>query len=206
MLRRLADSPRDRIATLLRREGMTAGELSSKLRVTTNAVREQLVVMERDGVIHRTGLRRGITRPAHVYGLTAAAEQLLSQAYVPFLTQLVNVVTDAIPARQVEAVMRQTGKALAALVSPPKRPRSLRSRVAFASHLINAHLGAVTRVEENGAFVIRGAGCPLGALTSTHPAVCLALESLLSGLIGARVRESCDRSGRPRCRFHVDRT
>lgn len=191
--------------TLLRREGLTAGELSSRLRVTTNAVREQLAAMERDGIVERIGQRTGITRPADVYALTPAADQLLSRAYVPLLTRLVSVMTDVMPAKQVERVMRQTGKELAGLLSPPTLPASLRLRVALASRVINTHLGAVTRVEENGGFVIRGAGCPLAALTITQPAVCVALESLLSGLIGARVRESCDRGDRPRCRFHIDR-
>ena len=67
--------------------------------------------------------------------------------------------------------------------------RSLRARVHAASELLNAQLGAITHVEENGKLVIRGAGCPLAALTGKHPAVCLAMESLLTEVIGAAVVE-----------------
>jgi hypothetical protein len=50
---------------------------------------------------------------------------------------------------------------------------------------MNEHLGALTRVEGNGGIVIRGAGSPLAALTGKHPGVCLAMESLVTEMVGA---------------------
>ena len=71
--------------------------------------------------------------------------------------------------------------------------------------MLNTDLGAVTRVEENGRYVIRGEGCPLSALTGKHPAVCRAMESLVKELVGAPVHECCDRAQRPRCCFEIKR-
>ena len=39
---------------------------------------------------------------------------------------------------------------------------------------------------------------------SSDPAVCLALESLITEIVGAPVHECCDRAGRPRCCFEVE--
>ena len=58
---------------------------------------------------------------------------------------------------------------------------------------------------ENGRYVIRGEGCPLSALTGKHPAVCRAMESLVKELVGAPVRECCERDARPRCCFEIAR-
>jgi DeoR family transcriptional regulator, suf operon transcriptional repressor len=69
---------------------------------------------------------------------------------------------------------------------------------------MNEQLGAVTHVEGNGGYTIRGAACPLAALTGKHPAVCLAMESLLTDVIGAPVHECCDRTERPRCCFEIE--
>jgi predicted ArsR family transcriptional regulator len=80
----------------------------------------------------------------------------------------------------------------------------LRSRVALASQLLNEQLGALTHVEKNGHFVIRGAGCPLSALTGKHPGVCRAMESLVSEIVDAPTHECCEREGRPRCCFAID--
>jgi hypothetical protein len=64
-------------------------------------------------------------------------------------------------------------------------------------------IGALARVESNGEYVIRGAGCPLSAVTGKHPAVCQAVESLVGEIVGAPVRECCDRTSRPKCCFEI---
>lgn len=205
MLRQqLLDTSRGRIVTLLRPEGLTADDIAAKLKLTASAVRAQLTAMERDGVVRRIGQRAGTTRPSHVFELTPEVEQLLSQAYVPLLTQLVRVLTRGLPARVVNDVMRETGRALADELSGGKRPTgALRTRLSLVSELMNQQLGAVTHVEGNGRLVLRGAACPLAALTGKHPAVCLAMESFVGEVVGVVARECCDRSGRPRCCFHI---
>jgi predicted ArsR family transcriptional regulator len=102
--------------------------------------------------------------------------------------------------------MREAGKGLADDLSPSMRPAgSLESRITRASALMNEQLGATTHVEKNGGFVIQGAACPLSALTGKHPAVCLAMESLLREVIGKPVKECCSRTGRPQCCFRIAR-
>jgi predicted ArsR family transcriptional regulator len=208
MLRKqLLDSSRGRIVTVLRKGGLTVEDLASKLRLTPNAVRAQLTGMERDGVVTRTGQRRGTTRPSHIFELTAEVEQLLSRAYVPLLTQLVDVFAHGLPAAQMDAFMREAGAGLAEELSGGRRPSgNLRSRVAQASDLLNEQLGALTHVEHNGGYVIRGTLCPLAALTGKHPGVCLAIESFVSEIVGVQAHECCDRSGRPQCCFNIKNT
>ena len=206
MLRQqLLDTSRGRIVTLLQRGGLTVDDIASKLGLTQNAVRAQLTGMERDGVVRRIGRRPGTTRPFHIFELTPEVEQLLSQAYMPLLTQLVQVFASALPTRQVNTLMRDAGKGLAnELLFVRRSTGTLHARVSAASELLNAQLGAVTHVETNGGYVIRGAGCPLAALTGKHPAVCLAMESLLTEVLSTQVHECCDRSGRPRCCFKIN--
>jgi DeoR family transcriptional regulator, suf operon transcriptional repressor len=206
MLRQqLLDSSRGRIVNLLRTGRRTADDIATKLGLTPSAVRLQIGAMEREGVVRKVGKRRGTTRPSVVYELTPEIDQLLSKAYVPLLTQLVDVFAEALPAHQVEALLRRTGKALAMELSRETRiSGELEARVAVASELMNEHLGALTHVEVNGGIVIRGAGCPLAALTGKHRGVCLAMESLVTAIIGVTVRECCDREERPRCCFMVE--
>jgi predicted ArsR family transcriptional regulator len=205
MLRQqLLETSRGRIVTLLQAGGLTADDIAKKLRLTRSAIRVQITAMERDGVVRKVGKRPGTTRPSHVYELTPEVEQLLSNAYIPLLTQLIGVFAEALPAEQVERLLRLTGKRLASELSRGKRVAAgLKSRVAAASELMNQHLGALTHVESNGGIVIRGAGCPLAALTGKHRGVCLAMESLVTEIVGVAVRECCDRSDRPRCCFEI---
>jgi predicted ArsR family transcriptional regulator len=197
----LLDTTRGRIASLLQRGGMTAHELATSLAITPTAIRAQLTAMERDGLVSRAGRRAGATRPATVFELTPAAAQLLSRAYVPFLTELVAVFSAELPAARFDDLMRAAGRNLAAAM--PRPSGRLEARVVSASALLNEQLGALTRVESNGSFVIQGALCPLAALTGKHPAVCLAIESLVAELVGAPVKECCDRGTRPACCFEI---
>ncbi|MGH9373691.1 MAG: helix-turn-helix transcriptional regulator [Vicinamibacterales bacterium] len=205
MLRKqLLDTSRGRIVTLLQRAALTVDDVASKLSLTASAVRVQMTAMERDGVIRRVGRRPGATRPSQLFELTPEVEQLLSRAYIPLLTHLIREFTLELPGHQVAALLRAAGKGLAEELSPASRPTGrLRSRVAAAIELLNTQLGALTHFEENTGCVIRGDGCPLAALTGKHPAVCLSMESLLKQFIGVSVRECCDRSERPRCRFEI---
>jgi predicted ArsR family transcriptional regulator len=205
MLRQqLLDTTRGRIVTLLQRGGLTVDDIASRLGLTANAVRAQLTGMERDGVVRRAGRKPGTTRPSHLFELTPEVEQLLSQAYLPLLTQLVQVFSNGLPPDQVEELMRTAGRGLAReLPAGRQAVGDLASRIAAASELLNTQLGAVTHVEGNGRYVIRGAGCPLAALTGKHRAVCLAMESLVAAVVGADVRECCDRTGKPKCCFEI---
>jgi predicted ArsR family transcriptional regulator len=202
----LLDTSRGRIVTLLQAGPLTADEIATKINLTRSAIRVQITAMERDGVVRRAGKRPGTTRPSHVFELTPDVEQLLSKAYIPLLTQLVGAFAEALPAHQMVALLRRAGKGLARDLAQGKRlTGSLRSRVAMASDMMNQHLGALTHVEANGRYVIRGLGCPLAALTGKHPGVCLAIESFVTDIIGAPARECCERAGRPKCCFEIHR-
>lgn len=204
LTKQLLDTTRGRIVTLLRTKALTVDDLATQLGLTANAVRSQLTAMERDGLVRRAGRRPGTTRPSHIFELMPEVEHLLSRAYIPLLSQLVQTFANRLSREQMEALLRQTGKALGRELSAGRRPSgTLRSRVTLASQLLNEQLGALTHVEKNGGFVIRGVSCPLSALTGKHPGVCLAMESLVGEVVGATTHQCCVRNGRPRCCFKI---
>ena len=201
------ETSRGRIVGLLRRGPLTVENIASEIGVTTNAVRSLLTAMERDGLVHRVGKRRrGATRPSHLFELTPEVQQLLSRAYVPLFSTLLHVMASRQMVPGINKIMRETGRALAAQLAQPNRldRQPLPIRVQGASELLNAELGAVTEVvKANGGWVIQGAACPLSALTGKHRAVCLAIESAVREIVGAPVKECCDRTNRPRCCFRI---
>ncbi len=180
---------------------MTLDELVNELGLTRTAVRLQLAVLERNGSVERRGVRRGRTKPAHVYQLTGEAEQQLSRAYIPVLTQLLHVLSERLTPDEFDTTMRAVGREL--LANRPRARGSLRERVKAASQLLD-QLGGLTEVrEEDGHLVIQSHGCPLAATAAHHPETCSAMESFVSEFVGASVTQHCDRHERPRCCFHV---
>ena len=192
---------RSRFVHVLRRGPATLDDLVNELGLTRTAVRLQLAVLERDGSVVRRGMRRGRTKPAHVYELTTQAEQRLSRAYIPVLTQLLHVLAARLSSAEFDAVMRDVGRELLAGQPRPRGP--LKARAQAASDLLN-ELGGLTDVSEEGPdLMIRSHGCPLAAAAIHHPETCNAMESLVTEFVGATVRQRCDRTDRPRCRFLI---
>lgn len=197
----MRDPTRSRVIAALRRGPRTLDELVGELALTRTAVRLQLATLERDGDVARRGVRPGRTKPANVYELTNEGERTLSRAYVPVLTELLHVLSDRLTRTEFDAVMRAVGRGL---LTGRARPRGdLRARVDAASALLD-QFGGLTEVSEEGPeLVIKSFGCPLAATAVDHPETCSAMESLVSEFVDARVAQRCDRSGRPRCRFHI---
>jgi len=199
--RRLSQGTSGQIVELLRRDALTIDEIASAIGVTRTAVRAQLAALQQHGDVEQRGLRRGPSKPARIYGVTVEAELLLSRAYVPILTQLLHVLTNRMPRREFDAVMREVGRGLMTGHAMPTG--TLRERVLAASALLNG-LGGTTEVKEEGSrFFIRGHGCPIAAATAKYPEACNAMESLLREFLGHSVTKCCDRYERRRCCFEV---
>ena len=157
--------------------------------------------MQRDGLLRERGLQPSASRPAVVYELVPRAESGLSKAYIPFVAHLVQVLRERLSSDELDEVMRSVGHRLAA--DSPRLRGGLPERVVAASRLLE-DLGAVNEVRRvDGTFTIHGFGCLLAEAVHGRPDVCRAMESLLTELLEAPVRECCDRGERPRCCFEI---
>jgi predicted ArsR family transcriptional regulator len=160
-----------------------------------------LTTLERDGLVRQAGTRRGGGKPAYTYELTPDADSLFPKAYDAILDQFLSVLREHVPAEAADRALREVGHRLAVGRAAP--PGDLRDRVQWGAGLLR-DMGGLPEVEEHeGSFAIRGYSCPLVALVPRHPEVCRLAEVLLSDVIGATVRERCERQDRPQCRFEV---
>jgi predicted ArsR family transcriptional regulator len=201
---RFFETTRGQILSALRRGTATVDELARAVGLTDNGVRAHLATLERDGLIRQAGVRRGegAGKPATLYEIHPDAEPALSRAYVPVLVALLDELAERMPADQRDAIMGDVGRRLAQ-TAPVPGSGDLESRVRAAAALLNS-LGGETQLERReGTLAIRGCGCPLSAATARRPEVCRTVQMLLTEMIGAPVRERCDRDGRPQCCFEV---
>jgi len=200
--KRFFDSTRGQIVTLLRAAPCTVEELAGKLNLTDNAVRAHLATLERDGLVRQSGLRRGPRKPHFTYVLTEQADRLFPKAYDALLNQLITVLKTRLEPAQIEEVLREVGRALAANASAGQNG-SLESRVQTALKVLEA-IGGAAEVEQHGdKLVIAANGCPLAAAVSVHPEVCRLAETLVAEIVKVPVEERCDRTERPKCRFEL---
>ena len=199
---RFFDSTRGRIVTLLRGKLRTVNELAEELGLTDNAVRAQLLSLERDGLVRQSGVQRGHRKPHFVYELTPEAERLFPKAYDALLNGLITTLKGRLAPEALEEVLREVGRSLAAGRETERSP-DLESRVESAVQVLEAMGGAAQSEREGERYFIRSDGCPLAAAVAEHPEVCRLTEALVAEITGTPVRERCDREKAPRCRFEI---
>src|SRR5438445_9442255 len=105
--RQIGGSTRGRSMALLPRGKTTVEELAAALRVTDNAVRPQLQLLEQEGIVRANGTRPsvGAGKPATIYEIAPAAESALSSAYAPVLTALLEVLAKRMPAKELDSLL-----------------------------------------------------------------------------------------------------
>jgi predicted ArsR family transcriptional regulator len=200
---RLMESTRGKILDLLRTKEHTVNELAAALGLTDNAVRAHLSSLERDGLVHQSGLQPGFRRPHVMYTLTPDAEQIFPKSYGVLLDLLLIVISRQLSPKELRAAMRAVGKRVADNHLLEVKGKSRNKRIEAALRILKDLGGSATFEESDGKHFIRGNGCPLAAATSRHPEACLIAETLLSEIIGAPVKECCIHGSAPSCRFEI---
>jgi predicted ArsR family transcriptional regulator len=197
-------STKGRIVSLLRGAARTVNDLAEALALTDNAVRAQLTALERDGLVRKSGVRRGLRKPHQEYELTPEADHFFPKPYAPVLSELLAALKGRLPPQTLDELLREVGARLAAGRSAPAgRATALEQRVGAAAAMLG-ELGGLAQVERsNGGFVIRSASCPLAAVSAAHPEVCQLGQALVAHVIGVPVRERCRRGPSPQCCFEV---
>jgi predicted ArsR family transcriptional regulator len=201
--KRLMGTTRGRILDLVRNGEQTVNQLAGALKLTDNAVRAHLLSLERDGLICQSGTQAGFRKPHATYALTLEAEQIFPKAYGPLLDVILTVLAKKFPAKELRAALREVGRRIASDHLPQLKAKDREGRIEAALAILKNMGGAARFHESEGKHFIRGDGCPLAAATSRHPEACLIAESLLTHIIGARVKEHCQHGPVPSCRFEI---
>lgn len=190
-----------KVLSRLRHGARTVEELARSLRLTDNAVRNQLRKLQQANLVVQAGKRPGASKPSTLYAITLEGQIQFSTLYLPVLTQFLGVAEGQCSGKQLESFMLDTGKSLANRY--PKPSGGLKHRVHAAARLLSGFGGVPEVRTQDGALVIRSPACPLAALTSVNEAACKVLEGLLAEYLAAHVTICCNLEQEPRCCFEV---
>lgn len=205
-------SSRNQILGLLRAEAHTVGELAEVIDISPQAVRDQIRTLEGRGWIEVGSLRRDTGgKPAREYVLTVAGEESFEKPYAELLRYLVGQLHEQLGGDRKRELFAAVGRRIGAdlvderlpdVTGPDELSRvQLRTRMETAADVLNTLGGAAVVEETEDGLRIQSHGCPLSGLVRYDPEVCHLAEALVEAIVGLEVRETCDRDGRPRCRF-----
>ena len=202
---RFFDSARGKIVAALRgRGGASAFDLAREFGLSTNAIRQQFVLLERDGLVTGTSVRRGKTKPTVEYRLTPAAEKYFPQRYDRMLNAVLREVRSAGGDAAVQAIFTSMGRRQSERLNENMRDRPIADRVVALTDLLReAGVEAESEPTASG-FRIREHNCPYSQTVSEHPEICSVIHSVMQDVVAPQVQQTDSlATGGGECRFEI---
>jgi predicted ArsR family transcriptional regulator len=195
------------VESLLRRPAQTATELSARLGLTPNAIRQHLTRLGRDGLVSESAQRRGRTKPSLVYALTRGGEQLFPQRYSSVLNLLLRELKNEQGSEGVKELFARIGRRTAHKYADRFEGKDTGGRLAVLADLLHQQ-GVVTDYEAGpDGFLFREHNCPFRASVQDNAELCTMVHNLMEEVLPGKTeqRKSIAR-GDDRCEFVVSKT
>lgn len=207
-IQQLPDSRRAILLALKREGPATIAQLAAALALTGEAVRQQLLQLQRDGWIEsrtsRVDERARTGRPATIYRLTEAGDHLFPKAYDALTVALIDGIAGELGVDAAARVLERICNDRVAVVEPSLSGLTIADKL---ERLKSWYLAAdpfmdVERV--NGDYRLIERNCPFYNTAMRRPALCSVSVNALTKLLGVRVhREEKFQNGDGRCVFRV---
>ncbi len=203
---RFFESTRGRIVGALReRRSASAFDLAQAFGLSPNAIRQQLVVLERDGLIAGRSVRRGKTKPTVEYSLTPEADRYFPQQYDKMLNAVLREVRAAGGDAAVRAIFDGIGQRTAARLESATEGKPADERAgAVVASLKAAGVLAELEKRPDGTLVVHEHTCPYAAVVAEHPEACGAIHTILGRVVPGRASHvESIATGGGECRFEI---
>ena len=202
---RFFDSTRGKIVEALRnRPAASAFELAKEFGLSPNAIRQQLVILERDGLVVGKSVRRGKTKPTHEYSLTGLADRYFPQAYDRILNAVLREIRETQGDAAVARIFAGIGKRAARRVGERVEGQPVDVRIAEIAASVKI-AGVSADVERQGdMLVLHEHNCPYANVVSENPEACSVIHTMLGDVVAPNVKQTESlATGGSECRFEV---
>jgi predicted ArsR family transcriptional regulator len=181
--------------------GLTVEELSERLEITRNAVRQHLATLERDDLVRRGETKPSGGRPEQLYLLSDRGAEMFPRRYSWFSELLIEAMIaesgHEAAGDKLDEMGRSVGRQLlSARMSPPDRAAALAA--------IMKELGYAAEVAFSADDTIQANNCVFHHLAAKFPEVCRFDLGLIGAFADAAVdHQECMVRGGRMCRFKL---
>ena len=201
---RFFSSTRGRIVAELRERGSaSAADLAAVFGLSPNAIRQQLVLLERDGLVEERSVRRGPTKPTIEFSLTPAADKLFPQQYDKMLAAVLREVRELHGSDAVDAVFSGIARRASDAAKERVTATQPEARVAQLADVLREKGVRVDYSLIDGGFALSEHNCPYADVVSEHPEVCSVIHQVIDDTIGPHEQTESLATGGKECRFVI---
>lgn len=201
-------STRKVIITLLKTKGsMSVGDLSKLLGITEMAVRRHLNTLERDSLIESRLVRQAMGRPAHLYSLTAEADELFPKKYQFLTLDLLEELEAVSGQEQVNLLFERRKDRLISRYEDRMIGKPFSERVMELADIQNAN-GYMVELEEqgDGTYVLQEYNCPIAQVANQYNHACSCELAMFRNLLGQEAhveRTECLAKNGSKCTYII---
>ncbi|HET6276568.1 MAG TPA: helix-turn-helix domain-containing protein [Candidatus Cybelea sp.] len=205
---RFFQTTRGKIVSELRRRGSaSATDLARSFGLSANAVRQQLVVLERDGLVAEKPVRRGPTKPTYEFSLTPDADKLFPQAYDKMLTAVLRELREQFGSDGVERVFDGLSRRAIERARLSVTATEPEEKVAQLTEMLRKS-GVVAEYSLiDGGYALHEHSCPYSDTAKEHPEVCQVIHQVIDKTLGGEHSQTESLAlGGKECRFELHPT
>lgn len=192
------------VAELRKRSSSTASELAATFGLSPNAIRQQLVVLERDGLVEERPVRRGPTKPTLEFSLTPQADKLFPQQYDKMLAAVLRDVKATYGEPAVEAIFERIGERAVEKAQTKVTAADAEGKIAQLTQVLRDNGVVADYSLIDGGFALHEHNCPYSSIVSEHPEMCGVVHHMIDATIGGTIEQTESlATGGKSCRFEV---
>lgn len=207
----LLGDTRAAIVHALRGGRRSVAELHGIVDLSEVAVRRQLQVMERDGLVASETVRRdGPGRPGAAWHLTERGRRLLPDASAELADELLTYLEDVHGRRELLAFLRWRSERNQARYAPAVDGDAVGERVAQLAAALSddgflSEVDVITAPDGATVLELRQEHCAVRETAEAHPELCAWEAAMFSRVLGAKVsRKSTIAGGAAACVCHIE--
>jgi predicted ArsR family transcriptional regulator len=202
---RFLQTTRGKIVTALRRRhSASAVDLAGEFGLSANAVRQQLLTLERDGYVVERAVRRGPTKPTLEYSLTPGAAELFPQHYDRMLNAVLRGVKESLGSEALHTVIDGIGQRTAAKLGARMVASDAKGRATELATILRENGVEADVIDLGSSIELREHNCPYGKTVSEHPEVCSIIHTVLRETVSADSTQiESIATGGDACRFDI---
>ncbi len=201
-------SAADRLLGVIKRRGpQRAADLAAALGITAEAVRQQILHLEQDGLVRSEAVQGNVGRPSRLWHLTSDGHARFPDTHAELTVQLIDAMRTELGSAAVERVIdarqAETQRSYQAALNGT---RSLAARVARLAE-IRAREGYMAQWRRNGKdFILLENHCPICAAARACQGFCRSELDLFRTVLGPDVaveRTEHLLQGARRCAYRI---
>ena len=207
-LKHLPESRRAIVEELKSRGAATIAQLAPHLGLTGEAVRQQLLQLQREGwieaVVDPETVRGRTGRPATVYRLTNAGEHLFPKHYDTLSLAMIDAIAEELGLDAAVRVLARVSNDRVSGLRPMIAGRTLEERLEVLKGWYSDDDPYMSVERDGDDYKLIERNCPFYNTAMNRPALCSVSVHALTQLLGVRVhREEKFQNGDGRCVFRV---